>query len=157
MTVANCPHDGGVLDLRYQPAEISLQPQLPGIWRYAARLPLTDSKYIVSLGEGDTPLLPSSRLGPGSGMERLYFKNEGLNPTGSYKDRIASVGITYLRQLGRRAWAATSSGNAGAALAAYGARGSRRLSLHAGAGAAGEDRADHVLWPAGDVGQWLGL
>lgn len=122
MTVANCPHDGGVLDLRYQPAEISLQPQLPGIWRYAARLPLTDSKYIVSLGEGDTPLLPSSRLGPGSGMERLYFKNEGLNPTGSYKDRIASVGITYLRQLGRRAWAATSSGNAGAALAAYGAR-----------------------------------
>ena len=122
LTVANCPHDGGVLDLRYGSADIPLQPQLPGIWRYAARLPLTDPKCIVSLGEGDTPLLLSSRLGPASGTERLYFKNEGLNPTGSYKDRIASVGITYLRQLERRAWAATSSGNAGASLAAYGAR-----------------------------------
>lgn len=121
-TVANCPHDGAVLDVRYLSAEIALQPQLPGIWRHAARLPLTDPKYIVSLGEGDTPLLPSSQLGPGIGLPRLYFKNEGLNPTGSYKDRIASVGISYLRQLGRRAWAATSSGNAGASLAAYGAR-----------------------------------
>ena len=122
MTVANCPHDGAVLDLRYESAEIPLQPQLPGIWRYAARLPLTDEKHIVSLGEGDTPLLPSSQLGAGISLSRLYFKNEGLNPTGSYKDRIASVGISYLRQLGRRAWAATSSGNAGASLAAYGAR-----------------------------------
>lgn len=122
MTVANCPHDGGALDVRYQSAEIALQPQLPGIWRFAARLPLTDAKHIVSLGEGDTPLLLSSQLGPGISLPRLYFKNEGLNPTGSYKDRIASVGITTLRQLGRRAWAATSSGNAGASLAAYGAR-----------------------------------
>lgn len=122
MTAANCPHDGGVLDVRYHSAEIPLQPQLPGIWRYAARLPLTDEKHIVSLGEGDTPLMPSSQLGPDISLPQLYFKNEGLNPTGSYKDRIASVGISYLRQLGRRAWAATSSGNAGASLAAYGAR-----------------------------------
>jgi len=145
MTVANCPHDGGVLDLRYEPAEIALQPQLPGIWPYAARLAAIDAKHIVSLGEGDTPLLLSSQLETGIGLRRLYFKNEGLNPTGSYKDRIATVGISYLRHLGRRAWAATSSGNAGAALAAYGARRGRRLSIHAGAGAAGEDRADHVL------------
>ncbi len=122
LTVANCPHDGGVLDVRYDSAEIPLQRHLPGIWRYAARLPLTDERHIVSLGEGDTPLLSSSQLGPGISLSRLYFKNEGLNPTGSYKDRIAAVGITYLRQLGRRAWAATSSGNAGASLAAYGAR-----------------------------------
>jgi threonine synthase len=121
-TVVSCPHDGGVLDLRYPSEDIALQPELPGIWRYAARLPLTDPKSIVSLGEGDTPLLPSSQLGPGISLRQLYFKNEGLNPTGSYKDRIASVGISYLRQLGRRAWAAVSSGNAGAALAAYGAR-----------------------------------
>ena len=122
MAAANCPHDGGVLDPRYQPADFSLQPHLPGIWRYAARLPITDAKHIVSLGEGDTPLLRSAQLGPEIGLPRLYFKNEGLNPTGSYKDRIATVGISYLRQLGRRAWAATSSGNAGASLAAYGAR-----------------------------------
>lgn len=122
LTVANCPHDGGVLDVRYDSDEFSLQPQLPGIWRYADRLPLTDAKHIISLGEGDTPLLPSAQLGPEIGLTRLHFKNEGLNPTGSYKDRIASVGISYLRQLGRGAWAATSSGNAGASLAAYGAR-----------------------------------
>ncbi|MCY3832715.1 MAG: threonine synthase [Chloroflexi bacterium] len=122
LTVMNCPHDGGVLDLRYEPAEIPLQPRLPGIWRYAARLPVTEAKHIVSLGEGDTPLVSSAQLGAGIDQPRIYFKNEGLNPTGSYKDRIASVGISYLRQLGRRAWAATSSGNAGASLAAYGAR-----------------------------------
>ena len=122
VSLANCPRDGGVLDVRYAADEFPLQPDLPGIWRYAARLPLSDPKYIISLGEGDTPLVPSAQLGASINLPRLYFKNEGLNPTGSYKDRIASVGITYLRQLGRRAWAATSSGNAGASLAAYGAR-----------------------------------
>ncbi len=119
---ANCPHDGGVLDVRYDPDSFPLRTDLPGIWRYAARLPLTDAKHIVSLGEGDTPMTPSAQLGAAINLPRLYFKNEGLNPTGSYKDRIASAGITYLRQLGRRAWAAVSSGNAGASLAAYGAR-----------------------------------
>ena len=122
VSVANCPHDGGVLDVRYDSDDFPLQPHLPGMWRFASRLPLTDPQHIVSLGEGDTPLVQSSQLGADIGLPQLYFKNEGLNPTGSYKDRIASVGITYLRQLGRQAWAATSSGNAGASLAAYGAR-----------------------------------
>lgn len=120
--LVKCPRDGGVLDVRYDADDFPLQPDLPGMWRYAARLPVTDPKHIVSLGEGDTPLTPSAQLGAGINLPQLYFKNEGLNPTGSYKDRIASVGISYLRQLGRRAWAAASSGNAGASLAAYGAR-----------------------------------
>lgn len=122
LSLANCPRDGGVLDLRYPADDFPLQPELPGIWRFAARLPLSDPKHIVSLGEGDTPMTPSSRLGADIGLPQLHFKNEGLNPTGSYKDRIAAVGISYLCQLGLRAWAATSSGNAGASLAAYGAR-----------------------------------
>lgn len=122
LSLANCPLDGGVLDVRYAADAFPLQPELPGIWRFAARLPLTAPQHIVSLGEGDTPLAPSSQLGASIDLPQLYFKNEGLNPTGSYKDRIAAVGITYLRQLGRNAWAATSSGNAGASLAAYGAR-----------------------------------
>ncbi len=122
VSLVACPRDGGVLDLRYDSEAFPLQPHLPGMWRYAARLPLTDPKHIVSLGEGDTPMVQSSQLGADIDLPQLYFKNEGLNPTGSYKDRIASVGITYLRQLGRSAWAATSSGNAGASLAAYGAR-----------------------------------
>ena len=118
---ASCPRDGGVLDVLYDSAEIPLMNELPGIWRFAAHLPLIDPRNIVSLGEGDTPLLPSARLGVDIGLPRLYFKNEGLNPTGSYKDRIASVGISLLRQLGMPAWVAISSGNAGASLAAYGA------------------------------------
>ena len=117
-----CPHDGGFLDVHYDSAAIPLRDDLPGIWRYAARLPLKDPAHIVSLGEGDTPLLRSGRLGPEAGLPQLYFKNEGLNPTGSYKDRIATVGISSLRQLGLSAWATVSSGNAGAALSAYGAK-----------------------------------
>jgi len=66
-------------------------------------------------------LIQSNRIGPDLGLRQLYLKLEGLNPTGSYKDRIAAVGISRLKELGKRAWAATSSGNAGAAIAAYGA------------------------------------
>ena len=120
--LASCPHDGGILDVVYATDDFALSPELPGIWRYAARLPLSDERRIVSLGEGDTPLLPSARLGPDAGLHNVFFKNEGLNPSGSYKDRIASVGMSLLRQLGKGAWSAVSSGNAGAALAAYGAK-----------------------------------
>ena len=120
--LASCPHDGGILDVVYAADDFPLSPERPGIWRYAARLPLSDERRIISLGEGDTPLLPSARLGPDAGLKHLFFKNEGLNPSGSYKDRIASVGMSLLRQLGKGAWSAVSSGNAGAALAAYGAK-----------------------------------
>src|SRR5690606_1679317 len=101
---------------------LSVDRSRPGIWRFAARLPLRDASYAVSLGEGDTPLLPAGRLGATLGLPGLWFKLEGANPTGSYKDRIAAVGIARLRERGKTAWAATSSGNAGAAIAAYGAR-----------------------------------
>ncbi len=105
-----------------QIAGIPVQPELPGIWRYAAHLPLNDAAHAVSLGEGGTPLLRSAWLGGELGLPELHLKIEGANPTGSYKDRIAAVGIARLRELGKRAWAATSSGNAGAAIAAYGVR-----------------------------------
>jgi threonine synthase len=78
--------------------------------------------FSVSLGEGGTPLLSSAHLSKALDLPELHFKLEGLNPTGSYKDRIAAVGISRLRELGKRAWAATSSGNAGAAIAAYAVR-----------------------------------
>lgn len=116
-----CPVCGGPVELRY-PRPLEVDPARPGIWRYAARLPLRDPAHAVSLGEGGTPLLPAGRLGRALGLPGLHFKLEGSNPTGSYKDRIAAVGIARLRELGKAAWAATSSGNAGAAIAAYGAR-----------------------------------
>ena len=119
---SSCPRDGGILDVVYAADDFPLQPDMPGIWRYAARLPLGDRRHIISLGEGGTPLLPSARLGTEAGLNKLYFKNEGLNPSGSYKDRIATVGMSMLGPLGKGAWSAVSSGNAGAALAAYGAK-----------------------------------
>ncbi|MDE2820460.1 MAG: threonine synthase [Chloroflexota bacterium] len=117
-----CPQDGGILDVRYTSPQIPVDSALPGIWRYAARLPLDDSAHIVSLGEGGTPLLPSAHLGAAQGLDNLYFKNESLNPTGSYKDRISSVGISQLVEQGKDTWVSTSSGNAGASTAAYGVR-----------------------------------
>jgi len=88
------------------------------IWR--DRLPV--STPIVSLGEGDTPMIALERLGARIGLPRLKAKMESMNPTGSYKDRIAAVSITLARERNQRGWIATSSGNAGMALAAYGAR-----------------------------------
>lgn len=93
-----------------------------GIWRFASFLPLDNLAHAVSLGEGNTPLIKSHHLGPALNLNELHFKVEGANPTGSYKDRVAAVGISRLLELKKEAWAATSSGNAGAAIAAYGNR-----------------------------------
>lgn len=102
--------------------EWSMTSRLPGIWRYAPLLPVENPVSAVSLGEGNTPLVRSLRLGEALGIQSLWFKIEAGNPTGSYKDRIAAVAISRAKETGRRGWIATSSGNAGAALAAYGAR-----------------------------------
>ena len=76
----------------------------------------------VTLGEGGTPLVRSAELGPALGLKNLWFKLESANPTGSYKDRFAASAVTRMLADGRRACLGTSSGNAGAALAAYCAR-----------------------------------
>lgn len=117
-----CPHCAATLEIRYAETTLPVTETNPGIWRYAARLPLHDLTHAVSLGEGNTPLLRSANLGAELGLAALYFKMESANPTGSYKDRIAAVGISRLLELEKTGWAATSSGNAGAAIAAYGAR-----------------------------------
>jgi threonine synthase len=76
-------------------------------------------QYRISLGEGDTPLVKSRSIGPTLGLDKLYFKLENLNPTGSYKDRFASVFVSLLLSKGQNFCIATSSGNTGAAMAAY--------------------------------------
>jgi len=76
----------------------------------------------LSLGEGNTPLVESRAIGPALGIGRLRFKLENCNPSGSYKDRFAVAFATSMRDAGVRACVATSSGNTGAALAAYCAR-----------------------------------
>jgi threonine synthase len=94
---------------------------LPSLWRYASRLPCLD-KDAISLGEGLTPLLPADRLGLRIGVPNLLIKDEGANPTWSHKDRFSTVAVSAARAQGATVVATSSSGNAGASLAAYAAR-----------------------------------
>lgn len=93
-----------------------------GMWRFLDRLPVQDARSIVSLGEGDTPLIDLTRsLGAELGLTRLLLKAEDRNPTGSFKARIASVAYSLVLERGLRGAVGTSSGNGGAAAAAYAA------------------------------------
>jgi len=96
----------------------TLKDRPRSLWRYAEVLP---DDPPVSLGEGMTPLVHAKRLGASMGLENLYVKDEGLNPTGSFKARGMSAAVTRAKQLGVEALAAPTAGNAGGALAAYAA------------------------------------
>jgi threonine synthase len=135
-----CPDCGKPLLARYDLAKAAktLTPALAGardahgasrpdgmagrplsIWRYAEVLPGDEP---VTLGEGMTPILYADRLGAKLGLHKLYIKDEGLNPTGSFKARGLSVAVTRARALGAKALATPTAGNAGGALAAYAAK-----------------------------------
>lgn len=90
-----------------------------GIWRFSEWLDPIPRSAQLSLGEGNTPLVKSRRLGPSVGLRNLYFKLEMTNPSGSYKDRFACAAISDMVARGKTECIATSSGNTGAALAAY--------------------------------------
>ncbi len=114
-----CPKDGGPLYVRYDLEAIrgattrdSIAAGPASMWRYAAVFPDVEP---VTLGEGFTPLLPSRKY------PNLLIKDEGLNPTGSFKARGMSAAITMARHYGLKKLAAPSAGNAGGALAAYAA------------------------------------
>jgi threonine synthase len=92
------------------------------MWRYRELLPLFDGEVPVTLGEGFTPLLHAQRLGASLALDRLYIKDESLNPTNSFKARGQSTAVTRARALGARTLSIPSAGNAGTALAAYAAR-----------------------------------
>ena len=92
-----------------------------GLWRWAEILPVRDSRHVTPLGEGDTPLVPQPRLGQALGAPGLLLKAEGGNPTGSFKARGMAVAVARARELGAPSLIAPSAGNAGGALAAYGA------------------------------------
>jgi threonine synthase len=91
------------------------------MWRYAEFLPVRDRRHVVTLGEGGTSMFAMPRLGDLVGLPNLYVKDEGLNPTGTFKARGASAGLSRARELGARAVAMPTAGNAGGAWAAYGA------------------------------------
>lgn len=108
-------------DLRQAKATLTLEnlkSRPRTLWRYAEVLP---NDPPVSLGEGMTALVHAERLGQSMGLESLYVKDEGLNPTGSFKARGMTAAVSRAKQLGARALAAPTAGNAGGALAAYAA------------------------------------
>jgi threonine synthase len=92
-----------------------------GMWRWGDVLPVADPGRIVFLGEGSTPLVAASRLGGAARLPNVSVKAESLNPTGSFKARGIAAAVSRAVELGARAFVMPSAGNAGAALAAYGA------------------------------------
>ena len=99
----------------------SLRDRPPGMRRYRELLP-PDIQDAVTLGEGETPLLHCQRYGRRLGLGRLYLKDESQNPSGSFKDRLAFTALAMAGRFGARAVGVSSTGNAGAAAAAYAAR-----------------------------------
>ena len=112
----NC---GGLLDIHFQPEfdKAKIEARGPGLWRYREAIPLQADANIVSFGEGFTPLVEVDFAG-----RPVWVKQDQLFPTGSYKDRGATVLISKARELGIRRVVEDSSGNAGCAIAAYCAR-----------------------------------
>lgn len=92
------------------------------MWKYVALLPLMNQDHIVSLGEGGTRLLKTTNLGDHLGLSELYLKMEAWNPTGSHKDRQVSLATSRAVELGYKVAVTSSSGNVGAAMAAYTSR-----------------------------------
>lgn len=122
-------HKGRPLWVRYdlprirkavQPAD--LLPRPPSLWRYRELLPLPFTAEPVTLGEGCTPLLACPRLGHELNVPRLFVKDESQLPTGTFKSRGMTVAVSMARHLGLKRLAIPTAGNAGGALAAYGAR-----------------------------------
>jgi threonine synthase len=118
-----CPRCGQPLLVLYDspwPARESIEPRWD-MWRYRAALPIRDAESPVSLGEGVTPLLDAPQLARELGIARLWIKDEGRNPTASFKARGMSAAVTRAAALGVPGLVVPTAGNAGAALAAYGA------------------------------------
>ncbi|MGB6519021.1 MAG: threonine synthase [Candidatus Cybelea sp.] len=120
-----CPHDAAPLLVRYSVTELSraaVAARPWTMWRYREMLPVAQGEEPISLGEGATPLIRLEHLQRELGLDDLYVKDESANPTGSFKARGMSAAVTVAKRLGAQSLVAPSAGNAGGALAAYGAR-----------------------------------
>ncbi len=131
----NCPHCGGLIevsypDWSYEPAALkklwrerrmsNLPLDASGVWRYREIIPfLTETDRVVTLREGNTPLLDAPRAAAYAGLDRLTFKHQGFNPTGSFKDNGMTCGAAQALRLGMKRVACVSTGNTSASMAAY--------------------------------------
>ncbi len=124
---ASC--DDGRLDIFYDYDAIleilskdSLSHRKAGVWKYRELLPINDTKNIVTLGEGETPIVLAERLSKKLGLKEVWLLDDTRNPTGSFKDRPMTVGVSKAVELGYTTLVSASSGNAAASLSAYSAR-----------------------------------
>ncbi len=125
-----CPACGKVLYPRYDLASAaheltkdSLKNRPSNMWRYFEVMPIRDEANVITLGEGYTPIFKSARLGDKLGCPNLYIKDEGVNPTGSFKARGLSAAVSKAKELGQIKLTMPSAGNAAGAMAAYCAKG----------------------------------
>jgi threonine synthase len=101
-----------------------------GMWRWQEILPVLEPENMISLGEGDTPLLVLPNLGADLGLSQLYTKDESLNPTGTFKARGLAAAVSKAKELGATKVIIPTAGNAGGALAAYAARASMQACVY---------------------------
>jgi threonine synthase len=123
--IYNCKKCGHLLAVKYPLDEITINKatwdKRPlSVWRYRELLPVHIEP--VTLQEGGTPLYHLKRLGDEMGIRHLYAKHEGMNPSGSFKDRGMTIGVSMALQLGRKSVACASTGNTSASLAVYAAK-----------------------------------
>ena len=131
----NCPTCGGLLEAGFleQPVDTARLKKTwrerrlnntkldqSGVWRYRELLPFDEAlDHVVSLREGNTPLLDAPRAAEYGGLDRITFKHQGFNPTGSFKDNGMTCGVTQALRLGMKRVACVSTGNTSASMAAY--------------------------------------
>src|SRR5882724_4450746 len=135
--IYNCPRCGSLLEARYSGQHLPA-PMLKtlwrgrrtsnapidqsGVWRYREMIPFLDNyESVVTLREGNTPLLQGPRAAEYGGLDALTFKHQGFNPTGSFKDNGMTCGASQARRLGMKRVACVSTGNTSASMAAYAA------------------------------------
>src|SRR5689334_16612897 len=132
-----CPQCGGLLEVQFHLStargadlrrqfddrvRLSGPPHaISGVWRYAELLMEVPPESIVSIPEGNTPLITSQRVSDWASCPQLRLKHEGMNPTGSFKDRGMTVGVTQAKRVRARAVVCASTGNTSSSLAAYAA------------------------------------
>ncbi len=135
----NCPVCGGLLETRYSDTPLDTaalkrtwrerrMSNLPldqsGVWRYRELIPfLDDARHVVTLREGNTPLLDAPRAAGYGALDRITFKHQGFNPTGSFKDNGMTCGAAQARRLGMSRVACVSTGNTSASMSAYASAG----------------------------------
>jgi threonine synthase len=124
-----CKKCGDILEIKYEQGELATALKdnewrnAPlSVWRYRHLMPISDTTKIISLNEGGTGFHSCKNLAKHLGLRELYVKNEGENPTGSFKDRGMTVGVTKAVELGVQSVICASTGNTSASLAAYAAK-----------------------------------